>query len=176
MISKEIFIEYLNKYQLFNNKIEKIEEIFGRYIFESDWVDAVGHMLDIFLDENFTEEGKDWIYYALFEEGIDSTVSIPQILSDKGIFEVSGRWWYYPSKDNVQSIAGVECKFGSKSELQNLLRTNEDFKNELVKLINVDEVSSEEKEKIDAEEEANNAFMMDVNASMQNENKDESDA
>lgn len=115
-------------------------------------------------------------YYALFEEGIDSTVSIPQILSDKGIFEVSGRWWYYPSKDNVQSIAGVECKFGSKSELQNLLRTNEDFKNELVKLINVDEVSSEEKEKIDAEEEANNAFMMDINASMQSENKDEGDA
>lgn len=115
-------------------------------------------------------------YYALFDQGIDSTVSIPQILADKNIFEVSGRWWYYPSKSNVQSIAGVQCKFGSKNELQNLLRTNEAFKNELVNLISVSEVSSEEKAKIDAEEEANNAFMTDVNESMQNENNNECDA
>ena len=83
MISKEIFIEYLNKYQLFDNKIEKIEEIFGGYIFESDWVDAVGHMLDIFLDENFTNEGKDWIYYALFEDVDDKAAYIKK---DKDIF------------------------------------------------------------------------------------------
>lgn len=115
-------------------------------------------------------------YYALFDKGIDSTVSIPQILADKGIFEVSGRWWYYPSKDNVQSLAGIECKFGSKQELQNLLRSNEAFKEEVTKLIHVNEVSSEEKERIDAEEEANTAFMMDVNASIQNEVEDGSDA
>lgn len=115
-------------------------------------------------------------YYALFDKGIDSTVSIPQILADNGIFEVSGRWWYYPSKDNVQTIAGVECKFGSKQELQNLLRSNEAFKEEVTKLIHVNEVSSEEKERIDAEEEANTAFMMDVNASIQNEVEDGSDA
>ena len=115
-------------------------------------------------------------YYALFDKGIDSTVSIPQILADNGIFEVSGRWWYYPSKDNVQTIAGVECKFGSKQELQNLLRSNEAFKEEVTKLIHVNEVSSEEKERIDAEEEANTAFMMDVNASLQNEVEDGSDA
>ena len=115
-------------------------------------------------------------YYALFDQGIDSTVSIPQILADNGIFEVSGRWWYYPSKDNVQTIAGVECKFGSKQELQNLLRSNEAFKEEVTKLIHVNEVSSEEKERIDAEEEANTAFMMDVNASIQNEVEDGSDA
>lgn len=115
-------------------------------------------------------------YYALFDKGIDSTVSIPQILADNGIFEVSGRWWYYPSKDNVQTIAGVECKFGSKQELQNLLRSNEAFKEEVTKLIHVNEVSSEEKERIDAEEEANTAFMMDVNASIQNEVDDGSDA
>ncbi len=110
-------------------------------------------------------------YYALFDKGIDSTVSIPQILMDNNVFEVSGRWWYYPSKDNVQNIAGIECKFGSKQELQNLLRTNEAFKNEIVKLISVSEVSSEEKEKIDAEEQANNDFM----ANVQNEMGDESD-
>lgn len=115
-------------------------------------------------------------YYALFDKGIDSTVSIPQILADNGIFEVSGRWWYYPSKDNVQTIAGVECKFGSKQELQNLLRSNEAFKEEVTKLIHVNEVSSEEKERIDAEEEANTAFMMDINASIQNEVEDGSDA
>ena len=115
-------------------------------------------------------------YYALFDQGIDSTVSIPQLLADKGIFEVSGRWWYYPSKDNVQSLAGIECKFGSKSDLQNLLRTNEAFKNEVTNLLSVSEVSVEEKERIDAEEEANNAFMMDAEASLQNEVGDESDA
>ena len=115
-------------------------------------------------------------YYALFDQGIDSTVSIPQLLADKGIFEVSGRWWYYPSKDNVQSLAGIECKFGSKSDLQNLLRTNEAFKNEVTNLLSVSEVSVEEKERINAEEEANNAFMMDAEASLQNEVGDESDA
>lgn len=115
-------------------------------------------------------------YYALFDKGIDSTVSIPQMLADNGIFEVSGRWWYYPSKDNVQTVAGVECKFGSKQDLQNTLRTNEAFKNEIVKLINVSEISSEEQEQIAAEEEANNEFMMNAEASAQNEIGDESDA
>jgi recombination protein RecA len=115
-------------------------------------------------------------YYALFDQGIDSIVSIPQLLADKGIFEVSGRWWYYPSKDNVQSLAGIECKFGSKSDLQNLLRTNEAFKNEVTNLLSVSEVSAEEKERIDAEEEANTAFMMDAEAPLQSEVEDESDA
>ena len=99
-------------------------------------------------------------YYALFDKGIDSTVSIPQLLADNGIFEVSGRWWYYPSKNNVETIAGVECKFGSKQEFQNMLRTNESFREEIVKLIGTTEVSSEEKEKIAKEEQENTEFML----------------
>lgn len=114
-------------------------------------------------------------YYARFETGIDSTVGIPQILSDKGIFERGGSWWYYPSKDNVQTIAGVECKFRSEKDLQEAIRSNDAFREEILKLMKVDEVSSDEKERIMAEEEANNAFMTDVNASIQSEG-DESDA
>jgi recombination protein RecA len=101
-------------------------------------------------------------YYALFDKGIDSTVSIPQLLSENGIFEVSGRWWYYPSKTNVQTLAGVECKFGSKQELQAQLMNNEAFKEAVLKLIDVNEVSVDEKEKIIEEEQANEAFMIEA--------------
>ena len=93
-------------------------------------------------------------YYAKFNTGIDSTVAIPQILSDNNIFQRSGAWWYYPNKDNVQTIAGVECKFNSQNALIETLRTNKAFLDEVMKMISVDEVSSEEKQEIASEEEA----------------------
>ena len=92
-------------------------------------------------------------YYARFDSGIDSTVGLPQILEEKGIFERSGAYWYYPSKDNIKSLAGIECKFKSKAELQELLKTNKDFLNAVTSLISVDNVSLEMKEAIDKEEE-----------------------
>lgn len=112
-------------------------------------------------------------YYARFETGIDSTVGIPQILSDRGIFERAGSWWYYPSKDNVESLAGVECKFRSEKDLRELIRNNEAFQQEVIKLINVDEVSSEDREEILKEEESINEFMKNVDDSDADENGNE---
>jgi len=101
-------------------------------------------------------------FYAKFETGIDSTVGIPKLLADNGIFERGGSWWYYPSKDNVQTIAGVECKFRSEKDLQSELSSNLEFQKEIMKLLKVDEVSSEEKQAIIAEEEENNNFMNNI--------------
>ena len=58
-----------------------------------------------------------------------------------------------PSKDNIKSLAGIECKFKSKAELQELLKTNKDFLDAVTSLISVDNVSLEMKEAIDKEEE-----------------------
>lgn len=107
----------------------------------------------------------DCDYYALFDKGIDSTVSLPQLLADNGVFETTGRYWYYPSKDNIGTIAGVECKFGSKKELQDVIRTNDAFREEVSKLISVKEVSAEEKEQILQEEADNKAFMEEAESS-----------
>ena len=35
---------------------------------ESDWCEAVGKMLDTFVDSHFTEEGADLVFYYIFEE------------------------------------------------------------------------------------------------------------
>ena len=106
------------------------------------------------------------VYYAKFATGIDSTVAIPQILLEKGLFVKSGAWWYYPNKENPATIAGVECKFNSQNAFIEMLRTNKAFLNEIMKLIDVDEVSAEEKNQIDEEEEMASAFMKDIEASI----------
>jgi len=81
MISKELFIKYINEYQVFEKAIERVEyaisgKKFGCNLFESDWYSAVGEMLDTFLDSHFTEYGADWIYYYLFEDVDDKEVVI----------------------------------------------------------------------------------------------------
>ena len=106
------------------------------------------------------------VYYAKFATGIDSTVAIPQILLEKGLFVKSGAWWYYPNKENPATIAGVECKFNSQNAFIEMLRTNKAFLDEIMKLIDVDEVSAEEKNQIDEEEEMASAFMKDIEASI----------
>lgn len=102
-------------------------------------------------------------YYARFNTGIDSIAPIPNLLEEKGIFQKSGAWWYYPSKDNVQSIAGVECKFNSQNALIETLRTNSVFLEEVTKMITVDEVSSEEKEEIEQENELIKQYANELN-------------
>lgn len=73
MISKELFVEYLEQYQKFNEAFERIEEaLMGRKyssnMFESDWYNSVGIMLDVFLESHFTESGCDLINAYLFED------------------------------------------------------------------------------------------------------------
>lgn len=71
MISKEYFVGFLSNYQKFDNALERIEKsIIGKrryFIDESDWVVAVGQMVDIFIYSHFTEYGCDLINAYLFE-------------------------------------------------------------------------------------------------------------
>lgn len=92
-------------------------------------------------------------YFYKFSTGIDSVVGIPQLLEENNIFKRGGAYWYYKDKDNIQTLANVQCKFSSLNDLVTTLRENEDFRNEVVKLLNVEEVSMEEKEEIEAEEQ-----------------------
>lgn len=87
MITKEEFIKFITSYKEFESAIDRIEKAvcgrrYGCNLFESDWYEAVGKMLDIFLDLHFTESGSDWITYYLFEDVKDKTV----IVTNKDIF------------------------------------------------------------------------------------------
>ena len=71
MITKELFLKFLEQYQRFNTAFERIEEALmgNKYhsnLYESDWYDSVGYMLDIFLESHFTKDGCDLINDYLF--------------------------------------------------------------------------------------------------------------
>lgn len=81
MITKEEFTEYILNYQAFEQSISRMEEAFsgrkyGCNLFDCDWVDSVGKMLDIFIESHFTETGSDWVFYYLFETVGDKKVTI----------------------------------------------------------------------------------------------------
>ena len=83
MITKEEFIKYISLYQKFNESVERLEKsITGRndmyFIYETDWCEAVGKMLDTFLDSHFTNYGVDWICYFLFEDVDDKAAYVKQ--------------------------------------------------------------------------------------------------
>lgn len=72
MITKKELSDFINQFQIFEKGIEKLSEAFSgnKYscIMESDWCEAVGKMLDTFVDSHFTEEGADLVFYYIFEE------------------------------------------------------------------------------------------------------------
>ena len=70
MITKEKFINFITSYQNFVKGIDRIEEAFGHsvYLFETDWYEAVGKMLDSFVESHFTEAGCDTVSWWLFED------------------------------------------------------------------------------------------------------------
>lgn len=81
MITKEEFTKYLTQYQIFEKAIDRLSEAlsgskYGLPLFETDWGEAVGEMLDTFIDSHFTIDGADWITYYLFEDIEDKLVEI----------------------------------------------------------------------------------------------------
>lgn len=73
MITKEEFVKYISSYQEFDKAVERLETaISGKnkcyFIFETDWCEAVGRMLDIFLDSHFTKDGSELITWWLWED------------------------------------------------------------------------------------------------------------
>ena len=81
MITKEEFVKYLTQYQIFEKAMDRLSEAlsgskYGIPLFETDWGEAVGEMLDIFLMSHFTVNGADWVTYYLFENVEDHEVVI----------------------------------------------------------------------------------------------------
>ena len=81
MITKEEFTKFISNHQIFDRGIERFEKaITGKNytcnLIETDWGEAVGYMLDSFLESHFTEKGCDWIYYYLFEDVEDHKVIV----------------------------------------------------------------------------------------------------
>lgn len=83
MITKEEFTKFIKNYQVFYNGIERFEKAItgSKYtinLFETDWGDAVGIMLDAFLDSHLTENGVNWVIYYLFEDIEDKLVTVDE--------------------------------------------------------------------------------------------------
>lgn len=81
MITKEEFTKYISEYQRFDEGLERLSEAlsgskYGIPIFECDWAEAVGKMLDCFLDSHLTVDGADWVTYYMFEDVEDKKVTI----------------------------------------------------------------------------------------------------
>ena len=73
MITEEQFIRFISQYQFFNDAVGRIETaLSGRHngcnLYDSDWYNSVGLMLDIFLESHFTDDGQDLINWWLFED------------------------------------------------------------------------------------------------------------
>ena len=73
MITKKHFVDFITKFQEFEDSVGRISlALSGRKyaidLFECDWYDAVGQMLDTFLKSHFTDDGCDVINYYLFED------------------------------------------------------------------------------------------------------------
>lgn len=97
-------------------------------------------------------------YFARFGDGIDSSIPIPDMLVEAGVFEKAGSWYTYKMNDKVVTIEGVECKFNSRKAFSTVLRENPNFCNAMMNLLNMQEanpevVTEEELEKIKKEEE-----------------------
>lgn len=83
MITKELFIKFIQSYIEFQESVDNFDKaITGKnyptILFETKWYDAVGKMLDSFLDSHFTDRGIDWIFYFLFEDVDDKAAYIKQ--------------------------------------------------------------------------------------------------
>ena len=83
MITKGEFIKFIQSYIEFQDSVDNFDKaITGKsypsILFETKWYEAVGRMLNSFLDSHFTDYGIDWICYFLFEDVDDKAAYIKQ--------------------------------------------------------------------------------------------------
>lgn len=109
MITKELFVKFLSQYQIFNAAFERIEEaLMGRKynsnLYESDWYDSVGTMLDLFLESHFTDNGQDLIDAYLFEDCREFWIN-----KDKTLFEDKKEEHY--EFNSLEELYDVMLKF-----------------------------------------------------------------
>lgn len=114
MITEEEFVKFISSFQEFDKATERLEiAISGKnrcyFIFETDWYEAVGRMLDIFLSSHFTEEGVDLINWWLFES-TKKIIYIPETLfepkKEKYIDSLKDLWDFLKSDTKTYFING----------------------------------------------------------------------
>ena len=109
MITKELFVKYLEQQQRFDKAFERIEEAlmgkpYSSNLCESDWYDSVGVMLDLFLKSHFTEYGQDLINDYLFEDCREFWIN-----KDKTLFEDKKEEHY--EFNSLEELYDVMLKF-----------------------------------------------------------------
>ena len=87
MITKKQFIDFITSFKEFEEGINRFDcAITGRsyptILFETDWYEAVGKLLDIFLDTHFTEEGCEVLTWWLFEDVDHIIYDKPNLFSE----------------------------------------------------------------------------------------------
>lgn len=111
-------------------------------------------------------------YYALFDKGIDSVVSMPAMLKENNILTVKGAHWYYlDENNNVITLDGIEGHFGSKKELLDVLRTNEIWRREMELLLNGDKPQQQSQEEIEEAMEEEQSLSQEFNDLMGDESE-----
>lgn len=119
MITFEEFSKFILYWKIFNEGIDRFQKaIVGNrnylcILYETDWGEAVGMMLDTFIDSHFTEAGADWINYWLFED-----------IKDKKV-------WITKPKDMFNDEEKIEYHLNNIEELWDFLLTDKKlyFKN-----------------------------------------------
>ena len=90
-------------------------------------------------------------YYARYDSGIDNIIAMPQLLLDAGIVRQSGAYWYYEDENGQPyNIDGIDCKFRSKNDFLESLRTNDVLRETLENELNGVKPKSVSAEEIDA--------------------------
>ena len=90
MITKELFIKFIQKFIDFNLRIEEIaNSISGDsdLFWACDWFESVGYMYDYFIESHFSEEAADLINERMFTPDSYEYISpldIWEELKDKG--------------------------------------------------------------------------------------------
>lgn len=67
ILTKEEFIDFFLNYKKFSDSIDQIDKVLGGCMWESNWCNAVGLMVDTFIYSHFTDKGSDLIQGFLFD-------------------------------------------------------------------------------------------------------------
>ena len=78
MLTKRQFINFIRFYQEFSTAVDRFDKAitgksYSTILFEADWYNSVGKLLDIFLESHFNEDGQDLVTWWLFED-VDHTI------------------------------------------------------------------------------------------------------
>jgi recombination protein RecA len=107
-------------------------------------------------------------YYALYGQGIDSVIELPDILERAGIVRKSGSWYYYEDANGKPVVIdGTEMKFNSKTKFVEFLRSSQaarDVLNERLEKADVKgrSLTDDEIKAIEAEDAAIQAEMAEM--------------